>query len=668
MAITQEKRRIGISTPLGEDVLLLRGFTGSEAISKLFHFDLDLLSENDSIKFADVVGKNVTVHIYDGEGGQRYWNGFISRFSQGSLDRRLTSYSAQMVPGLWFLTRTSDCRIFQNKTAPDIIKQIFADQSFTDYEFRLYGSFATRDYCVQYRETDFNFISRLMEEEGIYYFFHHEETKHVMILANDPAAHEPCPNQETARYDSRGGGGNMSDEDVITEWSYQEEFRPGKWSHTDYNFETPSTDLLVSVSGPNTKSEIYDFPGEYLVRPAGDSLAKIRLQEQTVTATVTQGGGGCRYFNTGYLFTLEDYYRSDQNQKYLLTSVRHSTTYGSYQVGANGAGGEATYHNTFDCIPSSTPFRPARVTPTPFIQGCQTALVVGPAGEEIYTEKYGRIKVQFHWDRLGKKDENSSCWIRVSHPWAGKGYGSVSIPRIGQEVIVDFLEGNPDQPIIVGRVYNAEQMPPNGLPKEGMVSGIKSNSTPGGGGYNEMTMDDTKGKEKITVHAQYDMSTTVEHDQTTTVHNNRTDAVDVNDSETIGNNQSIKIGSDQTLSVGANQKNSIGASRTTTVGANDQETISSNQIIAVGGNQTVSTGSNQSVTVGAARTVGVTGADSLTVGAGQTISVSGPVTITSGASITLSAGGSSIVLGSGGITLNTGGVVTVTASVIKHNA
>jgi type VI secretion system secreted protein VgrG len=337
-------------------------------------------------------------------------------------------------------------------------------------------------------------------------------------------------------------------------------------------------------------------------------------------------------------------------------------------VGANGAGGEATYHNTFDCIPSSTPFRPARVTPTPFIQGCQTALVVGPAGEEIYTEKYGRIKVQFHWDRLGKKDENSSCWIRVSHPWAGKGYGSVSIPRIGQEVIVDFLEGNPDQPIIVGRVYNAEQMPPNGLPKEGMVSGIKSNSTPGGGGYNEMTMDDTKGKEKITVHAQYDMSTTVEHDQTTTVHNNRTDAVDVNDSETIGNNQSIKIGSDQTLSVGANQKNSIGASRTTTVGANDQETISSNQIIAVGGNQTVSTGSNQSVTVGAARTVGVTGADSLTVGAGQTISVSGPVTITSGASITLSAGGSSIVLGSGGITLNTGGVVTVTASVIKHNA
>ena len=511
MAIAQQHRRIAISTPLGKDVLLLRGFSGSEAISQLFHFDLDLLSENDSIKFQDVVGKNVTLRIYDAAGAERHWNGFVSRFSQGGQDRRLTAYRAQMVPWLWFLTRTADCRIFQNQKAPDIIQKIFKDLGFADFKLRLYGDFVTRDYCVQYRETDFNFVSRLMEEEGICYYFEHSDGKHTLILANDSSAHDPCPNQKTARYDFRGG--NVVYEDVVTEWQYQEEFRPGKWAQTDYNFETPSTSLAVTVSGKNPY-EIYEYPGEYRVRPAGESLAKIRLQEQTTPAAVFQGAGGCRYFSTGYQFTLQDHYRSDLNQAYLLTAVRHMASQGAgFQVGGGG-GEEPTYHNSFECIPFSTPYRPARTTPEPFVQGCQTAVVVGPAGEEIYTDKYGRVKAQFHWDREGKKNENSSCWIRVSHPWAGKGYGSVSIPRIGQEGIVDFLEGDPDQPIIVGRVYNAEQMPPNGLPAAGMVSGIKSNSTPGGGGYNQMTMDDTKGKEKVTIHAQYDMSTTVENDDT----------------------------------------------------------------------------------------------------------------------------------------------------------
>ena len=514
MAYTQTNRRIAISTPLGDDVLLLRGFTGSEAISQLFHFDLDLLSENDSLKFQDIVGKNVTLRIMDVSGAEVYWNGFISRFSQGQLDGQFTAYRAQMVPWLWFLTRTADCRIFQNMKAPDIIQKIFADLSFQDFELRLYGDFVKRDYCAQYRETDFNFVSRLMEQEGIYYFFEHEKNKHILVLANDPAAHQPCPSQETARYQFHGE--NITyDEDLVNEWRHQEEFRTGAWAHTDYNFETPSTSLAVTLNGKNPY-EIYDFPGEHAIRSDGDKLARIRLQEQTVPCIVSQGSGGCRHFNSGFLFTLQDHYRSDLNQQYLLTAVRHVATHDDYGTGSGG-GSESTYRNSFECIPFSTPYRPPRVTPEPFVQGCQTALVVGPAGEEIYTDKYGRVKVQFHWDREGKKDENSSCWIRVSHPWAGKGYGSVSIPRIGQEVIVDFLEGDPDQPIIVGRVYNAEQMPPNGLPKSGMVSGIKTNSTPGGGGYNEMSMDDTKGKEKITVHAQYDMGTTVEHDDTQTV-------------------------------------------------------------------------------------------------------------------------------------------------------
>jgi type VI secretion system secreted protein VgrG len=536
MAIAQQHRRIAISTPLGKDALLLRGFTGSEAISQLFHFDLDLLSENDSIKFQDVVGKSVTLRIYDADGAQRYWNGFISRFSQGAQDRRLTAYRAQMVPWLWFLTRTADCRIFQNQKAPDIIQKIFKDLGFSDFKLRLYGDFATRDYCVQYRETDFNFVSRLMEEEGICYYFEQQDGKHTLILANDPAAHEPCPNQKTARYDFRGG--SVVYEDVITEWQYQEEFRPGKWTQTDYNFETPSNSLAVTASGKNPY-EIYEYPGSHQVRPAGENLAKIRLQEQATPTAVFPGASACRYFSPGYQFTLQDHYRSDMNQAYLLTSVRHMASHGAgYRVGGAGSGNgsdEPTYRNSFECIPFSTPYRPARVTPEPFVQGCQTALVVGPGGEEIYTDKYGRVKVQFHWDREGKKNENSSCWIRVSHPWAGQGWGAISIPRIGQEVIVDFLEGDPDQPIIVGRVYNAEQMPPFGMPGGAVISGIKSNSTKGGGGNNEISMNDTKGTELINIHAQYDQQKKVEHDERVTIGNDRTEIVGHDEKITIGN-------------------------------------------------------------------------------------------------------------------------------------
>ncbi|HYR91348.1 MAG TPA: type VI secretion system tip protein TssI/VgrG [Terriglobia bacterium] len=577
MSYTQVNRRIAISTPLGKDVLLLRGFTGSEGISQLFHFDLDLLSENDSIKFQDLVGKNVTLRIFDAEGAERHWNGFINRFSQGSQDRRLTSYSAQMVPWLWFLTRTADCRIFQNLTVPDIIQKIFADLKFQDFELRLYGSFTPRDYCVQYRETDFNFVSRLMEEEGIFYYFNHEDGKHVLILGNDPAAHEPCPGQKTARYDFRGGA--VLYEDVITEWHYQEEFRPGAWAQTDYNFETPSTNLEVTVKGANPY-EIYEYPGEHRIRDDGEKLSRIRLQEQAAPCVVSHGASGCRHFTSGLQFTLQDHYRKDLNVAYLITTIHHVATQDQYQVGGGGGdGGELSYHNRFQCIPFSTPFRPQRVTAQPLVQGCQTAVVVGPAGEEIYTDKYGRVKVQFHWDREGKKNENSSCWIRVSHPWAGKGYGSVSIPRIDQEVIVDFLEGDPDQPIIVGRVYNAEQMPPNGLPKAGMVSGVKSNSTPGGGGSNEMSMDDTKGKEKITVHGQYDMATTIEHDDTQTIHNNRTITVDGTHTETVTGVVTEHYKADQKTTVdGTNTETVTGA---VTENYKNSQTTTVNQAIVV---------------------------------------------------------------------------------------
>jgi type VI secretion system secreted protein VgrG len=662
MAYTQTKRHIAISTPLGENVLLLRGFHGSEAISQPFHFNLDLLSENESVSFKDVVGKDATLRIFDADGAERHWHGFVSRFSQAGQNRRFTVYHAEMVPWLWFLTRTADCRIFQNQKVPDIIQKIFKDLSFHDFELRLYGDFSPRDYCVQYRETDFNFVSRLMEEEGIYYYFRHEQGKHVLVLANDPAAHEPAPKQKTARYAASDA---TPYEDVITEWQYHEEFRPGKWTQTDYNFETPSTSLSVSVNGQNSY-EIYDYPGEHRVRAEGDKLARIRLQEQVVPGAVSHGTGVCRHFSSGFKFTLQDHYRSDLNQAYLLTVVRHSATQGGGYDSGEAADGESTYSNSFECIPFSTPFRPMRVTPQPIVQGCQTAVVVGPGGEEIYTDKHGRVKVQFHWDREGKKNENSSCWTRVSHPWAGKGWGSISIPRIGQEVIVDFLEGNPDQPIIVGRVYNAEQTPPFGMPGGAMISGVKSNSTKGGGGFNEISLNDTKGTELINIHAQYDQQKKVEHDERVnvgndrteevghdekiTIHNNRTEKVDVNEDITVGGNRTEKITGNEMISitgnrtenVKGNETHSITGNRDHTVHQNDMETVILTRTHNVLINDMLNVGAAQEITVGAAQAVTVIGAQAITVGAvraktvkgSETVNIMGSQTITVKGSVT----------------------------------
>jgi type VI secretion system secreted protein VgrG len=619
MKYTQANRLIAIDTPLGGDALLLRGFHGREAISRLFQFDLDLLSESRSVSFDDVVGKNVTLRISLADGSDRYWNGFVSRFSQGPFEQGLTQYHAVMVPWLWFLTRTADCRIFQNKKAPDIIQQIFKDLGFSEFKLQLYGDFVEREYCVQYRETDFNFVSRLMEEEGIFYFFEHEDGKHTLILANDPAAHKCCPNQPSARCALTPG--SWQDEDVILEWRQEQEVRPGSYAVTDYNFETPSSSLAATVAGKNTY-EIYDYPGEYRKRAEGDSLAHIRLQEQEMPRIVARGSSDCRAFTTGFRFDLTNHYRSDLNQSYVLTAISHVATQGGdYTSGPTAGDSQFSYSNSFECIPFSTPFRPPRITPAPVVQGCQTAVVVGPAGEEIFTDEHGRVKVQFHWDREGKRDENSSCWIRVSHPWAGKGWGSVSIPRIGQEVIVDFLEGDPDQPIIVGRVYNAGQMPPFGMPGGAVVSGIKSNSTKGGGGYNEISLNDTKGTELINVHGQYDMQTKVEHDERVTIGNNRTKSVAVNETTSIGSNRTESVGANENITIGASRAEQVAANEKITIGANRTEQVGANETIVIGGNRTETVGSLESISVGLARTRSVGAGEMVNIGAAQMVNV-----------------------------------------------
>jgi len=650
MPHTQETRLIGIETPLGKDILLLRGFSGQEGISRLSNFDLDLLSHDPDIKFEDIIGKRVTLRVTLGSDKKRYFNGFISRFMQTGSDRGLANYRATMVPWLWFLTRTSDCRIFQKKTIPDIIEQIFKDLGFTDYKLQLQGSFEPRDYCVQYRETDFNFVSRLMEQYGLLYFFEHEKGKHTLVIANDPSAHQPCPEQKEAKWEAQGSGALA--EDVITSWQWEQTLRPGKYAVTDYNFETPSTSLDAEMKttidvGGNAKFEIYDYPGEYSKKNQGDTIAKLRMEEEETQYFVVSGTSSCRAFTSGYRFDLKNYVRKDMNRAYLLTSVQHvATVGGTYTTTAVGKD-ESTYTNSFTCIPHKVPFRPPQATPKPIIQGVQTAVVVGKAGEEIWTDNYGRVKVQFHWDREGKYDENSSCWTRVSQNWAGKQWGAMFLPRIGQEVIVEFLEGDPDRPIITGRVYNAEQMPPYPLPGEQTKSTIKSNSSKGGGGSNELRFEDKKGGEEIYLHGQKDWTIAIEndknqtvgHDETLRVGNDKTAQIGHDDTLSVGNNQSIAIGVDQTEKIGSNMTLMVGAAKTEVVTLVSTETIGGAKALTIGAAYQVSVAAAMNETVGGLKAEQVGAAKSEAVGGSKSESIGGGKTFSAGKDLAETIGG-----------------------------
>lgn len=577
MVLSQAKRLIAIDSPLGPDVLLLRGFSGTEAVSRLFNFDLDLLSTDADIKFEDIIGKRVTIRVALREDKERFFNGFINRFMQTGSDKDLVNYRATMVPWLWFLTRTADCRIFQNKTVPDIIQQVFNDLGFTDVKTVLKGKYEPDDYCVQYRETDFNFVSRLMEQYGIFYFFEHEENKHTLVLADHVSAHPNCPQQPLISWNPNIRG-NLKD-DVITTLQWEQSFRSGKYAVTDYNFETPNTSLATQVNSGiqldgNSKYEIYDFPGEYRKKAEGDMIAKLRMEEEEAQHYLVTGHSSCRVFTTGHKFTLQKYVRADLNSDYVLTQVHHLASVGSTYTTTDAPGNiTEDYSNSFLCIPANTPFRPVQITPKPIVQGPQTAVVVGKKGEEIWTDKYARVKVQFHWDREGKKDENSSCWVRVSQNWAGKRWGAMFIPRIGQEVIVEFIEGDPDQPIITGRVYNAEQTPPYDLPAQQTKSTIKTNSSKGGSGFNELRFEDKKGEEQIFIHAEKNVDMRVKNDTYELVGNDRhlivkkdqIEHVESNRNEKVDMDHVEEIGKDRHLKVAGKEAKEVGGSHSFTV-------------------------------------------------------------------------------------------------------
>ncbi|MGE3777112.1 MAG: type VI secretion system Vgr family protein, partial [Pirellulaceae bacterium] len=448
--------------------------------------------------------------------------------------------------------------------------------------------------------------------------------------------------------------GQRAVQDHITSWVHLFAFRTGKWAQTDYNFQTPSTSLMtqtktvLKIPGMD-KYETYDFPGRYGVKGRGDALTKLRMEELEAAHSTVQGASFCKSFTPGGRFSIGTHQSADEEGKsYVLTYLHHVAHEPmGYESGAESG---IEYTNQFHCIPDDVVARPTRSTSKPIVHGVQTAVVVGPPGEEIYPDKYGRVKVQFHWDREGKKDENSSCWVRVSQTHAGPGFGAINIPRIGEEVIVSFLEGDPDRPIITGRVYHEESMPPFGLPDSKTICGMKS-KTYKGNGYNEFVMDDTPGAELIREHGQYDKDSTIEHDLREHVGNNRSRDVKVDETVSIGSNQTISVGTDRKVSVGSNQTIEVGANQKVSIGANHELVVSADEKISIGSKQELAVGAKRSTSVGADDELSVTG--KLTIGA------SGDIEISSGSKITLTVGGSSITIEDAKITVNSAATVTI---------
>jgi len=584
MARTQEYRQLAVGTPLGDDALLLRSFSGTETLSRLFSYRLEFVSEDPDIQFKDIVGQNVTVRVQPSPSDEpRYFNGYLSTFEHVRSETGVTRYAATMVPWLWFLTLTSDCRIFQAMQIPDIIKQVFRELGFTDVEDRLSGQYVEREYCVQYRETHFNFISRLMEQEGIYYYFKHENGKHTLILCDGRSSHEPYPGYEKVKYYPPTE--SIREAEYVHEWVTCQAVQSGTYSHTDFDFTKPRTLLLssskITRSWAVPPYEIFDFPGEYVEQSAGQEYARKRIEEIQTDYEISTGDGNVRGIATGFTVEMENLPRSEMNKEYLVIAA--SITADSDEFGAGESGGY-NFGVTFHCIDESQQFRAACSSPRPLIQGCQTAIVVGPGGEEIHTDSHGRVKVQFHWDRYSKTDENSSCWIRVSQPWAGKKWGAIFLPRIGQEVIVEFLEGDPDRPIITGRVYNGTEKPPYDLPGNATRSTVKSNSSKGGDGWNEIRFEDKAGSEQIFIHSQKNTDERVLNDSKEWIGNDRHlivkkkqyELVEEEKHLIVKQDQKEKVEGDLHLKVVGNQNEKVDQTISREAGMNLQEKVGTN--------------------------------------------------------------------------------------------
>jgi type VI secretion system secreted protein VgrG len=548
---TQANRPVRIATALGEDVLLFRKMSGVEGLGRPFQYELVLLSENHDLDYKDIIGKNVTVAVDKGDKEPRCFNGFISRFAQTNYERRLAEYRATVVPWIWFLTRSSDCRIFQGLTVPEIIAQVFKDHGFSDVKDRLHGTYKPRDYCVQYHETAFDFVSRLMEQEGIYYFFKHENGKHTLVMCDTAGSHLEFPGYEELHFVLGRDTPNSSES--LWSWVEQHEVQSGGFAVKDYDFKKPRRTAEGTTfhdrAHAGAQFERFEYLGELNADCDPDRYSRIRLEQLQAGHITYTGEGDPRGVCSGVRFTLRGHPRQDLQKEYLTVATEFRIESDPFET-SEAANNNFVYEAKLTAIPSTEPFRSPQITPKPGIQGPQTAVVVGPSGEEIYTDKYGRVKVQFHWDRYGQGDENSSCWVRVAQVWAGKKWGAIYTPRIGQEVIIEFLEGDPDRPIITGRVYNEMALPPYELPANKTISTNKSSASKGGAGFNELRFEDKKGEEQIFIHGEKNQDIRIKNDTFEWIGHDRHLVVKNDQVEQVDNDRQEKIKRDHVEAVG----------------------------------------------------------------------------------------------------------------------
>ncbi|HEY2783525.1 MAG TPA: type VI secretion system tip protein TssI/VgrG [Fimbriiglobus sp.] len=687
---TQAGRLIRVTTPLGADAILAVGFSGREAISAPFRFTLDARGDQEKkVSFDSLIGKPVSVGIEIASKKVRYFHGICSRISQGDSDVSFTNYQLELVPTFWILSKTVNSRIFQQKSVQDILKKVLNG---VDTEYQLSGTYNPREYCVQYQESDFAFCSRLMEEEGIFYFFKHTAGGHKMVIADTPQSFPAVPDgPEKVQYKRMSSTGESLDR--ITQMAKAQDLASAKFTLWDHTFELPHKNqeqakpiAQSATVGTVTHKlstlpnlEVYDWPGDYAKRydqvdkgggdqdaelqkilPDGKRTVELRAEREVVSSLVVYGTSFCRHFTSGHKFTVETLSSEKEtshlgiNGSYVLTEITHMARIGDNL--RSGPDTESYYENTFSALPLSVPFRPDRTTPRPFVHGCQTAVVVGPSGEEIFTDKFGRVKVQFHWDREGKNDAGSSCWCRVAVGSAGRNWGMIAIPRIGQEVLVDFLEGNPDYPIIVGSVYNPDQMPPYKLPDEKTKSVWKSNTTLGGVGFNEFRFEDKKDKEQIFIHAERNMDERVKHDRMERVIHDRHLIVGLEKDggksgsqfEEVLENKHLKVHKDQEEQIGGNFKLLVGGDnhlhvkgkRAVKIDANDNLTVNGDMFSKItGGDATeaekIHLKAGQSVVIEADIQI------SLKVG-GNFISITSAGVAISGATVLINSGGSAM--------------------------
>jgi type VI secretion system secreted protein VgrG len=685
-------------------------FHGHEGLSQLFELVVTIAVPA-ALDATSVVQKGATLEIKPlGAATPGTIHGIVARIEGESLVGGF-QYRVTVVPKVWLQLQGADSRIFQALAVPAIVQQVLKGGGLNagdDFRLSLQATYATREYCVQYRESNWDFVCRLCEEEGIYFYFEQSSAGHKVVFADTTAAYPPIEGAATLVYKPQHGAMRSEHDDTrVLRFHVGGEVRAGKVTLRDWNFLKPSLSLEANSAGSVDASlEVYDYPGEYQMPDAGTGLAKVRLEEIAVRRASGGGESTCSRLLAGHTFSLTEHGNDGWNAKYVVTRLEYWGRDPVFAERADAADRDESpdrdvFRNSFEVIAATTLFRPPRVTHRPHIHGVQTAIVVGPAGEEIYTDQNGRVKVQFHWDRFGKNDDKSSCWVRVAQMWASSAFGAMFLPRVKDEVVIAFLEGNPDEPLVVGSVYHGTNVPPYALPGEKTKSTIKSNSSKGGGGFNELRFEDKKGSEEVFLQAQKDWTInvlndknqkvghdetlevdndrtkTVKHDQTATIQNDDKETVQHDQTLTVQNDRSVTVQNDHTETVQGKQTITVTKAQSVTLSDKQEITVDKTRAVTVTGDVTETykakltreVTSDVAETLSAKRTVSVKGDDSETVGGKQTISITGDSSVTvSGKHALTVTGNVTITSGSSTITVKPSGEITISGAEITVDA